>query len=49
MEERPAHTVALIRKFLDGPPAAYTVASSADGDLGEDALLLRSMLTEGLS
>ena len=36
MEERPAYTVALIRKFLDGPPAAHTVASSADGDLGEE-------------
>ena len=36
MEERPAYTVALIRKFLDGPPAAHIVAISADGDLGEE-------------
>jgi pimeloyl-ACP methyl ester carboxylesterase len=35
MEERPDYTVALIRKFLDGPPVAQTVASSADGDLNE--------------
>jgi pimeloyl-ACP methyl ester carboxylesterase len=28
MEERPAYTVALIRKFLDGPPVAHPVASS---------------------
>src|ERR1700686_2178643 len=27
MEERPAYTVALIRKFLDGPPVAQTVAN----------------------
>src|SRR6202171_2449407 len=36
MEERPAYTVALIRKFLDGPPGAPTVASSAAGDLREE-------------
>jgi pimeloyl-ACP methyl ester carboxylesterase len=36
MEERPDYTVALIRKFLDGPPAAHIVAISADGDLGEE-------------
>jgi pimeloyl-ACP methyl ester carboxylesterase len=38
MEEQPAYTVALIRKFLDGPPAAHKVASCADGDLGEERL-----------
>src|SRR5260370_9192101 len=38
MEERPAYTVALIRKFLDGPPAAHPVASSADGDANEERL-----------
>jgi pimeloyl-ACP methyl ester carboxylesterase len=32
MEERPTYTVALIRKFLDGPPpVAHPVASSAAG------------------
>src|ERR1700682_1563340 len=36
MEERPAYTVALIRKFLDDPPGAPTVASSAGGDLNEE-------------
>src|SRR5260370_1002011 len=36
MEERPAYTVALIRKFLDGPPGAPTVASSANGDPNEE-------------
>jgi len=36
MEERPAYTVALIRKFLDGPASASTVASSAGGDSGEE-------------
>jgi len=36
MEERPAYTVALIRKFLDGPPGAPTVASSANGDSNEE-------------
>ncbi len=35
MEERPAYTVALIRKFLDGPPVAHTVASRTGGDSGE--------------
>src|SRR6266581_5002481 len=30
MEEQPAYTVALIRKFLDGQPVAHTVRSSAD-------------------
>ena len=29
MEERPAYTVALIRKFIDGPPPDHSVASSA--------------------
>src|SRR6202158_1549755 len=38
MEERPAYTVALIRKFLDGPPGAPTVASSANGDSNEERL-----------
>ncbi len=36
MEERPDYTVALIRKFLDGPASAPTVASSAGGDSGEE-------------
>src|SRR5579863_1956993 len=35
MEERPDYTVALIRKFLDGPASAPTLASSA-GDSGEE-------------
>src|ERR1700704_2481760 len=35
MEERPEYTVALIRKFLDGPPADHTVAGSAGGDSSE--------------
>jgi pimeloyl-ACP methyl ester carboxylesterase/uncharacterized RmlC-like cupin family protein len=34
MEERPTYTVALIRKFLDGPPVAHRVTSSR-GDLNE--------------
>src|SRR6201981_501750 len=38
MEERPAYTVALIRKFLDGPPVAHPVASRADGDANEERL-----------
>jgi len=49
MEERPAYTVALIRKFLDGPPAARTVASSADGDLGEERFTPERMTNENLS
>jgi hypothetical protein len=28
MEEKPEYTVALIRKFLDGPAVAHTVGSS---------------------
>src|SRR5207253_2540496 len=36
MEERPAYTVALIRKFLDGPPVDHTVAGGAGGDSGEE-------------
>jgi hypothetical protein len=36
MEERPEYTVGLIRKFIDGPPVAHTVAGSADGDSGEE-------------
>src|SRR2546430_14741895 len=38
MEERPAYTVAVIRKFLDGPPVAHNVASTADGDVNEERL-----------
>jgi len=38
MEERPDYTVALIRKFLDGPASAPTVASSAGGDSDEERL-----------
>ena len=38
MEERPAYTVALIRKFLDGPLVAHPVASSADGGANEEQL-----------
>src|SRR2546428_5127362 len=37
MEEKPEYTVALIRKFLDGPAVAHTVASS-DGDSSEERL-----------
>src|SRR5438105_4636547 len=36
MEERPAYTVALIRKFLDGPPVTHPVASNADGGTNEE-------------
>jgi hypothetical protein len=35
MEEKPEYTVALIRKFLDGPALAHTVASS-DGNSSEE-------------
>src|ERR1700680_4964146 len=38
MEERPAYTVALIRKFLDGPPVVHNVASSAGEDANEERL-----------
>src|ERR1700726_3146443 len=38
MEERPAGTGRLVRKFLDGPARARTVASSAGRDLGEERL-----------
>jgi pimeloyl-ACP methyl ester carboxylesterase len=39
MEERPVYTVALIRKFLDGPPpVAHAIASSADRDVNEERL-----------
>ncbi len=38
MEERPAYTVALIRKFLDGPLVAHAVANSADGGANEERL-----------
>jgi len=30
MEERPAYTVALVRKFLDGPPVAHATAGGGD-------------------
>ncbi len=36
LEERPDYTVALIRKFLDGPANAPTVASSAGSDSDEE-------------
>ena len=42
MEEKPEYTVALIRKFLDDPAVAYTVASSAAPTRTKNALLLRS-------
>jgi uncharacterized RmlC-like cupin family protein len=38
MEEQPTHTVALIRKFLDGPVVAHPVVSSADRDANEERL-----------
>src|SRR5260370_2715023 len=38
MEERPAYTVALIRKFLDGPPSAPTVASNTNGGSNEERI-----------
>jgi pimeloyl-ACP methyl ester carboxylesterase len=38
MEERPAYTVALIRKFLDGPPVAQTVANDDGSDSTEERL-----------
>jgi len=36
MEEQPEYTVALIRKFIDGPPVAHAVAGSAAGESGEE-------------
>jgi pimeloyl-ACP methyl ester carboxylesterase/uncharacterized RmlC-like cupin family protein len=36
MEERPAYTVALIRKFLDGPVVDHTVADNANHDSNEE-------------
>src|SRR6202158_4319143 len=36
MEERPEYPVALIRKFIDGPPVAHTVSGSAGGDSGQE-------------
>src|ERR1700693_920471 len=36
VEERRAYSVALIRKFIDGPPGAPTVASGARGDSNEE-------------
>lgn len=36
MEERPEHTVASIRKFIDGPPIVHPVLDSAGGDSGEE-------------
>src|ERR1700726_424841 len=38
MEEKPAYTVALIRKFLDGPVVAHS-AGSASGDSTEERLI----------
>ena len=35
MEERPAYTVALIRKFLDGPPVDHRVSGGAKDDSNE--------------
>jgi hypothetical protein len=37
MEEKPAYTVALIRKFLDGPVAAHH-ARNVSGDSNEERL-----------
>jgi pimeloyl-ACP methyl ester carboxylesterase/uncharacterized RmlC-like cupin family protein len=36
MEERPEYTVTLIRKFIDGPLVAHTVAGSTSGESGEE-------------
>src|SRR5438105_13419680 len=47
MEERPAYTVALIRKFLDGPLVAHPVASSADGGTMDALQRLSPNLYEG--
>src|SRR5256714_1401873 len=47
MEERPAYTVALIRKFLDGPPVAHNVASTADGGTMDALQRLSPNLYEG--
>ena len=41
MEEKPAYTVALIRKFLDGPVVAHS-ANTAGTDSNEERSLLRS-------
>jgi hypothetical protein len=30
MEQRPEYTMALIRKFIDGPPIAHTVANGEE-------------------
>src|SRR2546427_2599112 len=38
IEERPEYTVALITKFIDGLPVAFTGASSAAGDANEERL-----------
>jgi pimeloyl-ACP methyl ester carboxylesterase/uncharacterized RmlC-like cupin family protein len=39
MEEKPVYTVALIRKFLDGPPpVAQAVASNTNRDVNEERL-----------
>src|SRR5437588_10915967 len=38
MEERPTYTVALVRKFLDGPASAPTVASSTNGNSNEERI-----------
>ncbi len=36
MEERPEYTIALVRKFIDGPPPDHTVARSASGGSDEE-------------
>jgi pimeloyl-ACP methyl ester carboxylesterase len=38
MEERPTSTVALIRKFIDGPPADHTLARRDGGDSNEERI-----------
>jgi pimeloyl-ACP methyl ester carboxylesterase len=38
MEERPAYTVALIRKFLDGPAIAHPAVSAAEGNSDDKRL-----------
>src|SRR3984957_15207183 len=38
MEERPAYTVALIRKFLDGPAIAHPAVSAAEGGSNDKRL-----------
>jgi uncharacterized RmlC-like cupin family protein len=38
MEERPAYTVALIRKFLDGPAIAHPAVGAAEGNSNDKRL-----------